>query len=854
MKTTCGDISDMLENDPDMPSKRKLQLSLLIIVDCVLIANSHVHKPTPRYVRMVRDLDSFLAFPWGRESFLRTVGTMLPEKPTVGKNENPVNTLRQQLSSRSMRLCGFPLALQLLAFRLVPQLLSKLHNTSDQPTLLDMSGLKIPKQGSLTLSQVHQAESERELTVTPLIDRDPPDEDGFGEWDDETYDKRVKHLFARIRRSDAFHKQEWSGGDTSFPLIVMKQAPTVSMKHKKHLINRKERQHANLEVCISSGKLESDGTQNRVNSSIKDLQRQLKLLFHQNQELFNQFKLLQQKQTILENQLNPKKRRRLSSQNTPTKRAKGRSHIFSKPGQRSPIPHRIISSQGGERLDQSPEEDLTPYGTPNVVAVEYFSDPNTEANTSPTTRTISQGKPQTHYKVQSPPTNQEQGPDDIISAVLDFVNNGDHGPSQILLSIDNHDFHPPQNVIPMITNTDHQVPSTTTYRAKVLPGGQLLLDNYVTHLPRKETTTLAPSRHPQKDKHDYHTQVLNNTNIEHQEHNLDYAGQHWMDTLATHSKHQEVTISAAKGQLLLDISATQPAEANILSRRPDYDAQSNPEGDDPVDSYLVDQNPIADPQHSFEDNGTPIHQQLTDPASPLADDQPPSPPSPTLPITSQQPANKKPLLNGDDGPVPFTEAIMSPSLLSHMPSELQKLLAVTLQQRTAPSINPLLDPVDEELWKLFKQTLELSPKLSHFSNQGSVFDNNFFLTLATPNYLLPVEHLDVIMRWLSSKQSAEEIGSFCSPYLIGHIIGKARKFYASKFKAQLRWDDDIYRNDRDGDYGPVCIKFMELHLAGDPQPHMFGMTVDHVDRFRKHYALDIYRDLVLPLHQTSPTN
>lgn len=64
-KATLADISGMLENSMDMPSWRKLALALILIVDGVLIVTHQIHKPTPKYVEMLEDVDGFLSFPWG---------------------------------------------------------------------------------------------------------------------------------------------------------------------------------------------------------------------------------------------------------------------------------------------------------------------------------------------------------------------------------------------------------------------------------------------------------------------------------------------------------------------------------------------------------------------------------------------------------------------------------------------------------------------------------------------------------------------------------------------------------------------------------------------------------------------
>ncbi|CAH2065388.1 unnamed protein product, partial [Thlaspi arvense] len=66
--------------------------------------------------RSILDKDSFLNFPWGRESYLRTLVHLRPGKRISAKCSDPIHTFCEKLKSGSMCLKGFPLILQLLAF------------------------------------------------------------------------------------------------------------------------------------------------------------------------------------------------------------------------------------------------------------------------------------------------------------------------------------------------------------------------------------------------------------------------------------------------------------------------------------------------------------------------------------------------------------------------------------------------------------------------------------------------------------------------------------------------------------------------------------------------------------------
>ncbi|CDY28125.1 BnaC06g03060D [Brassica napus] len=57
---------------------KQLPLALIALVDGVLCPSNKDLKLTPRYVEMMSDFESFLAYPWGRESFLTIVPRFLP--------------------------------------------------------------------------------------------------------------------------------------------------------------------------------------------------------------------------------------------------------------------------------------------------------------------------------------------------------------------------------------------------------------------------------------------------------------------------------------------------------------------------------------------------------------------------------------------------------------------------------------------------------------------------------------------------------------------------------------------------------------------------------------------------------
>ncbi|KAG7656392.1 hypothetical protein ISN44_As01g033880 [Arabidopsis suecica] len=218
---TLGDISAMLtKKRRKLSSDHKLKLAFLLIVDGVLIASNQTGRPTFKYVEMLADLEKFLSFPWGRESFMKTVEAMTPEKRILAKStgkrqltNDPIQNLVKQLQQITFRLKGFPHALQLLAFRNIPGMVDLLKFDDTSLTILHWKNLTHPTQ-LITLPQIHSLESNLKRPVDPLIGEDINVDQSWAEWDDE----EVMLL----------------------PSIKIPKEKS-SVVHKKHIVDRKKR-------------------------------------------------------------------------------------------------------------------------------------------------------------------------------------------------------------------------------------------------------------------------------------------------------------------------------------------------------------------------------------------------------------------------------------------------------------------------------------------------------------------------------------------------------------------------------------------------------------------------------------
>ncbi|CAN7139806.1 unnamed protein product, partial [Brassica rapa subsp. narinosa] len=228
---TIADLADELEHDHQMDEWRRIRLALIIILHGVLITSQQIHRPTLRYVQMLDDVDAFLEFPWGRESFLHTVRCMKPPKFEKGNPvDSPVDMLVMKLKQKTFRLTGFPLALQLLAFRAIPMFLSKIPAPFNDQTIMDLTEPNLPNHPSIELDAVLQVEVNPSLRVTPLIPVVRGPQPGWGLWQNEKTDDKPVFTFTPIpekpvhkkhtvprKRKESTLKPHTAGKDTSVP-------------------------------------------------------------------------------------------------------------------------------------------------------------------------------------------------------------------------------------------------------------------------------------------------------------------------------------------------------------------------------------------------------------------------------------------------------------------------------------------------------------------------------------------------------------------------------------------------------------------------------------------------------------
>ncbi|CAN6855191.1 unnamed protein product [Brassica oleracea] len=192
---------------------KKIRIALIIIVDGVLIAHKQQARATPRYLKQ----DSF-------------------------------------------RLQGFPLTLQLVAFRAIPQLSSFIPAQPDQRTLMDLEDGYLPQHKSIDSISIRRVEFSSDLAVSPIIPIESQPQSGWGEWPNDPKDDCVIYMEQLIADQFTFNKGMWPAGVTTEPLLNKPKA----RGHRKGMVPARVKQSIKPKKVIK--KETSSRKQRRISS------------------------------------------------------------------------------------------------------------------------------------------------------------------------------------------------------------------------------------------------------------------------------------------------------------------------------------------------------------------------------------------------------------------------------------------------------------------------------------------------------------------------------------------------------------------------------------------------------------
>ncbi|XP_020890719.1 uncharacterized protein LOC110230862 [Arabidopsis lyrata subsp. lyrata] len=203
-----------------MDDWRRLRLALIVIVEGVLLCSSQPVRASLQVVEMVQHLESFEAFPWGRESFLLTMRMV-----KVSQKVNSLSALIAKFNQSHSSTHGFPLVFQLLMLKAIPVFERYLNQPDDTQTIIDGSITTLPPLKTFHNSNIMETELIPGLRIAPLLSTDDPPHPSINDWPDEVSDPAIDYMESLIGGGYKFCQADWIGGCRTWPKIVVDENP-----------------------------------------------------------------------------------------------------------------------------------------------------------------------------------------------------------------------------------------------------------------------------------------------------------------------------------------------------------------------------------------------------------------------------------------------------------------------------------------------------------------------------------------------------------------------------------------------------------------------------------------------------
>ncbi|KAH0857662.1 hypothetical protein HID58_085923 [Brassica napus] len=249
---------DMLKKKVVKSKEARIKFACLAITSSILFPSSHTPRIIPEHVELIRDLDDFLAFPWGRASY-HTLATSLISKDEIA------------LSQASVAIHSYVDAIQLVLLAAIPQLKEEITQ-SERTVIVDSESesenpnedLALEGDNAVPLAEPSEAtkyclipghaksiDIECQVTVKYIID-EPYEEWSAGldfSWVDESEDFAVENLVRLIGEGFSFCKDMFKGGLNASDLLRLRGVKKLKEKEPKE---KNDKDHA-AEVTDGEG-------------------------------------------------------------------------------------------------------------------------------------------------------------------------------------------------------------------------------------------------------------------------------------------------------------------------------------------------------------------------------------------------------------------------------------------------------------------------------------------------------------------------------------------------------------------------------------------------------------------------
>ncbi|CAF2205689.1 unnamed protein product [Brassica napus] len=201
--TTSWIIDRLVKGKKYKDPLTRLRLALLVLVEGILCPTCGTTNIRPEVVRKLDNLDEFLNYPWGRESFLLTVRST--------KSRRPSHYVLQD----TMAIQGFSHAMVLVTVAACPSILLKpgavIPLDDESKSSEDIVNELLDRKFSVNVVSAKAVDQKGQAFVRSLIRSDEAGEElyrGLGDNEDEAVD----HLVALARDDYPFEHNTWAGG------------------------------------------------------------------------------------------------------------------------------------------------------------------------------------------------------------------------------------------------------------------------------------------------------------------------------------------------------------------------------------------------------------------------------------------------------------------------------------------------------------------------------------------------------------------------------------------------------------------------------------------------------------------
>ncbi|CAH8359059.1 unnamed protein product [Eruca vesicaria subsp. sativa] len=187
----------------------------------------------------------------------------------------------------------------------------------------------------------------------------------------------------------------------------------------------------------------------------------------------------------------------------------------------------------------------------------------------------------------------------------------------------------------------------------------------------------------------------------------------------------------------------------------------------------------------------------------------------------------------------------------HKLEESEGNLAALLLAKAPFKLTEIVPAMEDPDFVFFEQVLMSNPKVLHLGAGKYDLDNEFFLDLATPQKWVSSKHIEVLVDFISQRHHdllAERRAMFVAPWFMDRLASKARAFNAATYKDRsLRPFDAVIRI-----MGPIgkMLPYLVRKLAATEveESEIEDLTDELVDYFRKRFAIDVYKEWIVPLY------